>query len=305
MQPSFRTTRAHTVLWCCKSLNVIHLQPTSFIIFRAYGFAGTIAGAVLESSPIAPQTASDSQTVASSLMIFVVSAKTQNALVAYIHSYIEHCSQAPPSDFHSICYTSCVGREHYRHRFACVVRDMDDLICRLQERLTKIPPATLSNPQLVLGFPGQGNQYLGMSGGLALRYPGFRAIITEAANAAAARTGFPVLSFLLGSDTHYERKIDESEVAQVCIFIHQYSISRWLNSLGLHPASVIGHSIGEIAAAGMFSILRIQFTTQITFFSFDKSTVGFLPSISHWTSSSCALRYFLLHPSKLMRAWWL
>ena len=61
-------------------------------------------------------------------MLFVVSAKSAEALRQYLWKYLDFCRTAPTANFRSICYTTCLGREHYRYRFACVVRNMGNLI---------------------------------------------------------------------------------------------------------------------------------------------------------------------------------
>jgi Acyl transferase domain len=226
---------------------------SSLIIHRSNGFAGSIAGAVLE----APS--EELKIVATDIpdsvpMMFVVSGKSQEALLQYLNNYLDFCLDADASLFHSICYTSCVGREHYRYRFACVATNMQDLIARLEERIRIGLPVSVGNARRILmGFPGQGSQYQGMGRYLAQQYSGFNAIITDAANKASALTGYPILPLLVDQSAPRGLSIDQSEVAQVCIFIFQYSVCTWLESLGIHAHAVMGHSLGEIAAAGMFS----------------------------------------------------
>lgn len=81
----------------------------------------------------------------------------------------------------------------------------------------------------------------------------FRSILVEMAEMADSIAGFSVLPFLLESDAPVGLSIDTSEHAQVCIFIYQCAMCKWLASLDIHPHGVLGHSIGEIAAAGEFS----------------------------------------------------
>lgn len=186
-------------------------------------------------------------------MMFVVSGKSQEALLQYLNNYLDFCLDADASLFHSICYTSCVGREHYRYRFACVATNMQDLIARLEERIRVGLPVSAGNARRILmGFPGQGSQYQGMGRYLAQQYSGFNTIITDAANKASALTGYPILPFLIDQSAPRGFSIDQSEIAQICIFIFQYSVCTWLESLGVHAHAVMGHSLGEIAAAGMF-----------------------------------------------------
>ncbi|KAF8970003.1 acyl transferase/acyl hydrolase/lysophospholipase [Flammula alnicola] len=146
---------------------------------------------------------------------------------------------------------SCVGREHYRYRFACVVNNMQDLIARIEDRLqSSSSSASGGNARRILiGFSGQGSQYQAMGRYLANQYSGFRSIITDAANKASALTGYPILPYLVEESAPGNLSIDHSEVAQVCIFIFQYAVSTWLESLGVHSHAVMGHSLEEIAAA--------------------------------------------------------
>ncbi|KAF8151526.1 hypothetical protein B0H34DRAFT_132545 [Crassisporium funariophilum] len=213
------------------------------------GFAGSIAGAVLE-APSPEHNLPAAAIPENTPMLFVVSAKSQEALVQYLNNYLDFCLDADESLFHSICYTSCAGREHYRYRFACVASDMQDLIARLEDRLRSNVKASGGNARRILfGFPGQGSQYQGMGRYLSNQFSGFRAIITEAANKAAALTGYPILPFLIDESAPRGLSIDHSEIAQVCIFIFQYSVCTWLESMDIHAHAVMGHSLGEIAAA--------------------------------------------------------
>ncbi|KAJ7932975.1 thiolase-like protein, partial [Mycena leptocephala] len=103
-------------------------------IVVAYGFAGTLAGTILE----APEVSEPIEINAEPLwMIFAVSAKSPDALQSYLRLYLAFCETAPASHFRSICYTSCVGREMYRYRFSCVVKDLDGLVQYLKDRLSQ------------------------------------------------------------------------------------------------------------------------------------------------------------------------
>ncbi|KAJ3515067.1 hypothetical protein NLJ89_g1986 [Agrocybe chaxingu] len=221
------------------------------------GFAGSIAGAILEapSEDMKPQTAA--RIPENTPMLFVVSGKSDAALIQYLNNYLDFCLEAPASSFYSICYTTCVGREHYRYRFACIANNMQDLIARIEDRIQNSPVANGGNARRILfGFPGQGSQYQGMARSLANQYSGFRNVITEAANKASALTGYPILPYLVEESAPGHMSIDKSEVAQVCIFVFQYSMATWLETLGVQAHAVMGHSLGEIAAsviAGAFS----------------------------------------------------
>jgi acyl transferase domain-containing protein len=196
-------------------------------------------------------------------MLFVVSAKSAEALRQYLWKYLDFCRTAPTSNFRSICYTTCLGREHYRYRFACVVSNMRNLIKVLEDHLDFMSSrSTNSNPaaayRIAFAFPGQGSHYQAMASDLISRYSGFRDILDSAASAASMLSGYPISSFLVDAETSCDLAIDNSQVAQICIFVYQYSICTWLKQLGIEPQAVLGHSLGEIAAAGAYFHCRRQ-----------------------------------------------
>ncbi|KAJ7127893.1 hypothetical protein C8R44DRAFT_616608 [Mycena epipterygia] len=108
--------------------------------------------------------------------------------------------------------------------------------------------ASTPNPRIILAFPGQGSQFQGMASALAGRFCAFKAILTDAANMASPLAGFDLLSLLLEGPQPAE-DIDRSAVAQICIFVYQYSVCQFLHKLGVRPDAVIGNSLGEISAA--------------------------------------------------------
>ncbi|KAF8190650.1 hypothetical protein K438DRAFT_1970946 [Mycena galopus ATCC 62051] len=212
----------------------------------AYGFAGSLAGTILE----APQVPKIIPTnFESSWMVFTVSAKSPDALSSYLRQYLEFCANAPAEDFQSICYTSCVGRELYRYRFSCVVKDLDGLVQRLKDRLSQAnSPAAPLNSRVIFAFPGQGSQFFGMAKALSERFSQFKEILADAAEVAAPLVDFDVLSLMLGTGQPTD-EIDKSAVAQICIFIYQYSVGQFLRTLKIVPDAVMGNSLGDISAA--------------------------------------------------------
>jgi acyl transferase domain-containing protein len=224
--------------------------------FRSNGFAGSIAGAILEAPSNDMKAEATSHIPENTPLLFVVSAKSPEALRDYLNKYLDFCLDASPSLFPSICYTSCVGREHYRYRFACVAHNIQDLIARIEERLQNPPSAPGSTARRILfGFPGQGCQYQGMGRYLANQYSGFRELVAEAAVKASNLTGYPVLPYLVeDAALPGAVSIDNSEVAQVCIYTFQYAMAVWLGTLGIQAHAVMGHSLGEITAAGKLII---------------------------------------------------
>ncbi|KAJ7112868.1 hypothetical protein C8R43DRAFT_1113364 [Mycena crocata] len=214
----------------------------------SYGFSGTLAEIVVE-SPAEPSVQPELP-VHSGPMIFVVSAKTTAALFAYIDRYLLFLRNADARMFHTICYTACVGREHYKHRFACVATDLAHLIQQLELHASTQSPTNTSSSHgsLAFAFPGQGTQFLGMAAALAKRHLKFRDFVLEFGHKAQELCGSPIAKILLEANAEVDEHI-RSDVDQICIFIYQYSMCRWLRELGIEAKAVIGHSLGEITAS--------------------------------------------------------
>lgn len=196
--------------------------------------------------------------------LFVVSAKSSKALRVYLRRYLAFCSEAQEDDLPNICYTACIGREHYRFRFSTVVHSMEELIKDLQVACSlgenKFLPIS-SNPRVVFAFAGQGSQFQGMCRSPCSSIPSFAAILRDYDCQADHLLGFSLLPFLLDSDlSGIEASIEETHVGQTCIYIYQCAMVRWLGTLGIRPSAVLPHSLGEIAAAGnSFCDLRARF----------------------------------------------
>lgn len=218
----------------------------------ANGFAGTIAGVVLESDLPANNAAVEPKIRGlDRSYLFVVSAKSRIALQEYVKNYIRFCRHAAPSNFKSICYTSCIGREHYRYRTSFVTKDLGELVQNLESYLSlKAPPADAGARNILLCFPGQGVQYQAMARDLVEQFTGFARILNELSEKASTLTGYPILAYLVDKNLPFDLSIDQSVVAQLSIFVYQNAVSIWLLELGLVPHAVMGHSLGELAAAG-------------------------------------------------------
>ncbi|KAH7091717.1 hypothetical protein BKA62DRAFT_626249 [Auriculariales sp. MPI-PUGE-AT-0066] len=182
----------------------------------SFGLAGTIAAAVIESAPTTTQL--DSHWKGQPLL-FVISAKSEQALLAYIEQYIAFCESASEDALASICYT------------------------------------------MTFVFPGQGLHFHGMARDLA-KFSGFDAILRETAKKAQLASDCPhILDYLLGKDHEQDDAI--SQHTQLAVFIYQYAVASWLSSLGLSPSAVIGHSLGELAAAVVAGILSFEIAVDL------------------------------------------
>ena len=97
----------------------------------------------------------------------------------------------------------------------------------------------------VFAFTGQGSQYPGMTAGLRERHPRYRYFLDEASEALAAYTGVSVARLIADADP----RVHETGFTQPSVFAVEYALAATLAEQGVRPGAVIGHSIGEFAAA--------------------------------------------------------
>lgn len=116
--------------------------------------------------------------------------------------------------------------------------------------------AFVGEPKIAFVFSGQGSQWAGMGRDLLLRDRVFRQSIEACEALVRAEAGWSVVEELMASkgETH----LDRAEIAQICIFAVQFGLINLLRSWGLTPEAVVGHSMGEVAAAYTGGVLTLE-----------------------------------------------
>ena len=154
--------------------------------------------------------------------------------------------------FSDMAYTAGIGRSHFDYRAGLVFADLPSL----QDQLTALAenePADQSRPpgKLAFAYTGQASQWPGMGRTLYETEPAFRAVL-ERCDAALARDQ-SLLDVILGN----AGDLDDPAWTQPAIYALECALTALWESIGLRPDIVVGHSLGEIAAAqaaGVFSL---------------------------------------------------
>lgn len=102
-------------------------------------------------------------------------------------------------------------------------------------------------------FTGQGSQHPGMTSGLYLNSTGYRRFLDEAAAALSPYTGVSVVDLMLSRD----RRVHQTAYTQPALFAVEYALARTLEEAGVQPVAVLGHGIGEFAAAVVSGALTL------------------------------------------------
>lgn len=133
-------------------------------------------------------------------------------------------------------------------------------------------------------FTGQGSQHPGMTAGLYLHSTGYRAHLDAAADALLPYTGLSVVDLILSGDA----RIHQTAFTQPALFAVEYALARTLEESGVCPVAVLGHGIGEFAAATVAGALTLESAAQLV--SLRGAFMQYLPSGGGMTAT-CAPAY--------------
>ena len=235
----------------------------------SFGFTGTNAHVLIEEAPqlsAADEIADDpttAQTEAPLSAVLPLSARSADGLVALAQRYADWLDEHPESGFADVCFTAGVGRSHFEHR-AAVVADsvtearmlLDDLVANRQ-RPGVLRGQCTDPPTTAWFFPGQGSQYPGMARELFESEPVFADTVRQCARAVDPMLPRPLLDVMFSADREAAETLRNTFFAQPAIFAVEMGLARLWQSWGVEPDVVLGHSVGQYAAAcvaGVFSL---------------------------------------------------
>ncbi|WP_425426500.1 SDR family NAD(P)-dependent oxidoreductase [Amycolatopsis australiensis] len=218
----------------------------------SFGISGTNVHAVFEAASPAPETPAPA---VSGPVPLVLSARSAAALRAQAGRLRERLLAAPGLDRADVAHSLLTGRAALDERAVVVGADRDALLAGLAAVASGASAASVLTGSAGPGktaflFSGQGSQALGMGRDLYERFP----VFAEAFDEVCARWDSPVRDVLWGSDAEL---LNRTVFAQAGLFAVEVALFRLLESFGVRPDVLIGHSIGELAAAhvaGVFSL---------------------------------------------------
>ena len=231
----------------------------------SFGFSGTNAHVVLEEAPPpASVTAREPRTD-----MLVLSARSPEALRALADDFGSFLGSADGVAFHDICFTAAVRRTHHPHRLAVVADSTDDARERLRAFVAGVPdPAALASSvvppearRLIFVYSGQGGQWPRMGAQLLEQEPSFAAAVEECAQLVERHAGWSVLD-ALRADAR-DSRFGDTEIAQPTLLALQVGLTELWRSWGVVPDAVVGHSVGEVAAAYAAGALGLEDAVRI------------------------------------------
>jgi acyl transferase domain-containing protein len=252
---------------------------------NSLGVGGTNAHAIIEE---APPRAVPAAKAAEGPQLLVLSARNRKALDEAGQRLAAHIEAAPDQRLEDIAYSLIESRRRFDQRRVVAVADRADAITALSQpelrrAFTHTPIEGLSGP--VLLFPGGGAQYPGMGRALYARDPSFAATVDEGLSYLPAELGARIRELWLGSSNSTADAAKEMlrpSLQLPAILIIEVALARLWQSWGLKPAALIGHSMGEYAAAciaGVMTLERAVRLVQLRGELFDEVTGGGMLSV--------------------------
>ncbi|WP_315833556.1 non-ribosomal peptide synthetase/type I polyketide synthase [Bradyrhizobium prioriisuperbiae] len=219
----------------------------------SFGVSGTNAHVVVEEAPREAEVTLPSPPPRSAELV-VLSAKSTAGLDAAASRLASHVQAHPEQALGDIAYSLATTRSHHEHRLALAVATRAELVAGLEAASRDQPVeglsrdrASVGRPKVVFVFPGQGSQWFGMGRELLSEEPVFREALEECSAAIALETGWSVIEELQRAAE--ASRLESIEVVQPTLFALEVALAKLWRSWGVEPDVVVGHSMGEVAAA--------------------------------------------------------
>ena len=241
---------------------------------NSFGVTGTNAHLVLREAPQQSAVNGRSKTEdrsSDSIFALPLSAPRPDALEKMSQVWAAFLAEDDTVDqrLRDICYTASVRRSHHNHRATFIGKNREELVDKLQAfgaRQHDLDPARSRRngiDKLVFVFSGQGPQWFAMGKQLLDRETIYRGVIEQCDQLLRRYATWSLLEELTANES--QSRLDQTEIAQPAIFALQVGVAALWRSWGIVPDAVVGHSVGEVAAACVAGALDLEQAIRLIF----------------------------------------
>jgi acyl transferase domain-containing protein/acyl carrier protein len=236
-------------------------RPARTAGVSAFGIAGTNAHVVLESAALNPAVA---HAATEGAHLLPLSARSPEALRALAGRYAACLEQRRSTPLITLCHAAATRRAALEWRAAFNADSRASLVQALRAHAAgdeagpgQTSGNTVAKPRIVFVCPGQGAQWPGMVTELLRTDADFDAAIRQCDDAARPWLDVSIRELLLADPADAALRLERIDVVQPVLVALSIAYARWLRSRGIEPDAVVGHSMGEVAAAHLAGALDL------------------------------------------------
>ncbi|WIX98161.1 SDR family NAD(P)-dependent oxidoreductase [Amycolatopsis mongoliensis] len=226
---------------------------------NSFGFGGTNAHAILEQWPDR-ETAGHAEGDDGRPLLLPLSARSPEALQSLVESYSALLEAEDAPALRNLSRAASRHRDHHPMRTFVVAGDRAEAAEKLRD-LT-VAPTRVTRPAIAFVYTGMGPQWWGMGRELLEEEPRFAEVVA-ACDEVLARFGLSIGDELRRDEA--ESRLTKTLYAQVANFVVQAGLTALWRDWGIEPAVVVGHSVGEVAAAYAAGVYSLEDALTVSF----------------------------------------
>ena len=235
---------------------------------NGFGFGGSNAHVIIEEYRQPQQSADETAKQDGIDRVLKLSAKSKISLAELVRKYHSLLTNSTEQEFQNIVYTANRCRTDLDFRFAVCAGSRTMMLDRMERYLdgqdtegvfvnTEDPLMLQKDRKVAFMFTGQGSQYLKMGKLLYDTNQVFRQSFDQCEKLFESHLLKSIVELVYGENTT-DQMIEKTAYAQPLIFAVEYALSKMWADYGIKPDLVMGHSIGEYAAAVAAGILSLE-----------------------------------------------
>jgi len=227
----------------------------------SFGIGGTNVHVVLEEAIEARSVQSHEE-----VQLLLLSAKSKTAFEKIAGQLLDYLENNEEADYRNALYTMNIGRKRFPYRGGVVCSSREDLLEKLKDGLSSTRRTNENEQEIVFLFPGQGVQYVNMARQLYDAKTVFRNEMNKCFEILKQQCGYDLSEVLFAEheNEECEESLKETQNTQIAVFAVEYSLSKQLMHWGITPKAMLGHSIGEYAAACLAGVFSLEDALKLT-----------------------------------------